>query len=341
MNLQERKEILVRLGNYLLSTEEDLQDTMRRAASENAWFTPEFITLSLTNIAKQYLSEESLQTLVQTYNVPNDNPAPKKVGIVMAGNIPAVGFHDLLCTFLTGHYAYIKLSSKDTVLIKFFVKKMVEWNLAAEAYFVFAEMLKGCDAYIATGSNNSSQYFSYYFSKYPHIIRRNRTSVAILTGEETNEELENLADDVYQFFGLGCRNVTQVYVPEGYNFEPLLKAFGKYNYLADHPKFKNNYDYNLAIHLLNKRYFMSNESLLLVEDASPFSPIGQLHYQFYNDLFAVKSSLARNDNIQCVVSREAVDFGKAQCPGICDFADGVDTMQFLVNLNDKQEVRRS
>lgn len=341
MNLQERKEILVRLGKYLLSAEEDLQAAMQRAASENAWFTPEFITLSLNNIAKQFLPEVSLQTLIQTYSIPNENTAPKKVGIVMAGNIPAVGFHDLLCTFLAGHQAYIKLSSKDTVLIKFFVKKLVEWNPAAEAYFVFAEMLKGCDAYIATGSNNSSQYFTHYFSKYPHIIRRNRTSVAILTGEETEQELENLADDVYQFFGLGCRNVTQVYVPEGYNFEPLLKAFGKYNYLADHPKFKNNYDYNLAINLLNKRYFMSNESLLLVEDASPFSPIGQLHYQFYKDLNDVKQSLAGNESIQCVVSRENVDFGGAQCPGICDFADGVDTMQFLVNLSLGQEVRKS
>lgn len=341
MNLQERKEILVRLGKYLLSTDEDLQATMRRAASENAWFTPEFITLSLNNIAKQFLPEESLQTLIQTYSVPHENPAPKKVGIVMAGNIPAVGFHDLLCTFLAGHYAYIKLSSKDTVLIKFFVKKLVEWNPSAEDYFVFAEMLKGCDAYIATGSNNSSQYFTHYFSKYPHIIRRNRTSVAILTGDETPEELAKLADDVYQFFGLGCRNVTQLYVPEGYNFEPLLKAFGKYNYLADHQKFKNNYDYNLAIHLLNKRYFMSNESLLLVEDASPFSPIGQLHYQFYKDLDKVNESLAGNEAIQCVVSKEKIDFGGAQCPGICDFADGVDTMQFLVNLSLGQEVRKS
>jgi hypothetical protein len=341
MNLQERKEILVRLGTYLLSTEEDLQAAMRQSAAENAWFTPEFITRSLTNIATQYLSEESLQTLISTYAIPAENHRPKKVGIVMAGNIPAVGFHDLLCTFLAGHQAYIKLSSKDTVLIKFFVKKLVEWNPAAEAYFVFADMLKGCDAYIATGSNNSSQYFTYYFNKYPHIIRRNRTSVAILTGEETADELESLADDVFQFFGLGCRNVTQVYVPEGYNFEPLLHAFKKYNYLADHPKFKNNYDYNLAIHLLNKRYFMSNESLLLVEDASPFSPIGQLHYQFYKDLNAVKQSLAGNDSIQCVVSREDVSFGAAQCPGVCDFADGVDTMQFLVNLSLEQEVRKS
>lgn len=341
MNLQERKEILVRLGTYLLSTDEDLQTATRRAAAENAWFTPEFITLSLTNIATQYLSEESLQTLLRTYAIPAENNLPEKVGIVMAGNVPAVGFHDLLCTFLAGHHAYIKLSSKDTVLIRFMVKKLVEWNPSAEEYFVFAELLRGCNAYIATGSNNSSQYFAYYFNKYPHIIRRNRTSVAILTGDETAAELEKLADDVYQFFGLGCRNVTQVYVPEGYNFEPLLNAFKKYNYLADHQKYKNNYDYNLAIHLLNNRYYMSNESLLLVEDASPFSPISQLHYQFYKNVDEVKQKLAGNDSIQCVVSKEDVRFGAAQRPGICDFADGVDTMQFLVNLSDGHEVRKS
>ncbi|HEV7331363.1 MAG TPA: acyl-CoA reductase [Flavisolibacter sp.] len=341
MNLQERKEILVRLGNYLLSPEEDIQDTVQKASAENAWFTPEFITLSLNNIATQFLSEKSLQTLIDTYAIPVDNLHPKKVGIVMAGNIPMVGFHDMLCTFMAGHHAYIKLSSKDTVLIKFLVKKLVEWVPSADSYFVFAEMLKGCDAYIATGSNNSSQYFAYYFSKYPHIIRRNRTSVGILTGEETEQELEKLADDVYQFFGLGCRNVTQLYVPEGYNFQPLLKAFGKYNYLADHQKYKNNYDYNLAILLLNNRYYMSNESLLLVEDASPFSPISQLNYQFCTDREEVKKTLMGNESIQCIVSRDNIRFGRAQCPGICDFADGVDTMQFLVNLNREQEVRRS
>ncbi|NTS40489.1 acyl-CoA reductase [Flavisolibacter sp. BT320] len=340
MNLQERKEILVRLGKSILSPEEDLEAAVRRASQENGWFTTEFIELSLTNIATQYLSEESLQTLIDHYGIPEENESPKKVGIVMAGNIPAVGFHDLLCTFLAGHYAHCKLSSKDSVLIKFMVKKMVEWAPAAEPYFVFAEMLKGCDAYIATGSNNSSQYFTHYFSKYPHIIRRNRTSVALLTGDEKTEELEKLADDVYQFFGLGCRNVTQVYVPQGYNFEPLLRAFDKYNHLADHQKYKNNYDYNLAILLLNNRYYMSNKSLLLVEEPSPFSPISQLNYQFYTDADEVKKTLAGNDNIQCIVSRETTRFGEAQCPGICDFADGVDTMQFLVNLNKEHEVRK-
>ena len=144
-------------------------------------------------------------------------------------------------------------------------------------------MLKGCDAYIATGSNNSSRYFDYYFGKYPHIIRRNRTSAAILTGDETDEELEKLADDVYQYFGLGCRNVTKIYVPEGYDFIPILEAFKKYNYLADHHKYKNNYDYNLALHLLNKKYYMTNGSVLLIEDPALFSPISQLNYEFYKD----------------------------------------------------------
>lgn len=259
----------------------------------------------------------------------------------MASNIPMVGFHDMLCTFITGHYTVIKLSSKDSVLIKFMVNKLVEWNSAAAAYFTFADLLKGCDAYIATGSNNSSTYFTYYFSKYPHIIRKNRTSVAILTGEETGEELEKLADDVYQFFGLGCRNVTKIYVPEGYNFEPLLQVFGKYDYLADHAKYRNNYDYNLAIHLLNNKMYMSNKSLLLVEDASPFSPISQLHYQYYRNYDELHSQLSCNEKIQCIVSRQAVTFGAAQQPDVCNFADGVDTIQFLQNLAGKHEVRSS
>lgn len=322
----------MRLGHFILSGDQEWETTKQRAAGENAWFIPEFVNLSAATIARQLLAEDKLQALLEKYNIPQNNHAPKKVGIVMAGNIPMVGFHDLLCCFLTGHFAWIKLSSKDTVLIKFLVQKMIAWQADAAPYFTFAEMLKGCDAYIATGSNNSSHYFSYYFSKYPHIIRKNRTSVAILSGEESKEELEKLADDVYQYFGLGCRNVTQIYVPEGYQFEPLLQAFGKYNYLADHHKFKNNYDYNLAIHLLNKRYFMSNESLLLVEDASPFSPIGQLHYQFYTEKETLRRALQQRNDIQCVVSREEINFGEAQCPGITDFADGVDTLRFLLDV---------
>jgi len=250
----------------------------------------------------------------------------------MAGNIPLVGFHDLLCTFITGHYAVIKPSSKDEVLITFLIKKMKEWKEDAAPYFTIADRLKDCDAYIATGSNNSSGYFEYYFSKYPHIIRRNRTSVAILTGEESDDELEALADDVYLYFGLGCRNVTKIYVPKDYNFERLLTIFKKYNYLSNHNKYKNNYDYNLAIHLLNNTYYMSNESLLLIEETSPFSRISQLHYEYYDDIESVKNSLANDNSIQCVVGGKEIFFGKAQQPGICNFADGVDTIGFLNSL---------
>jgi hypothetical protein len=332
MNLQERKDLLVRLGRLMKAGGEDWQTAKEKARAENAWFTDEFIDLAAANISEQFLADESLQRLIDAYSIPAENLSPKKVGLVMAGNIPMVGFHDLLCTFLTGHFAAIKLSSRDTVLIKFLVQKMVEWDAGASPYFSFGDMLKGCDAYIATGSNNSSGYFEYYFGKYAHIIRRARTSVAILTGQETTEELERLADDVYQYFGLGCRNVTKIFVPEGYDFARLLSVFNKYDYLADHPKYKNNYDYNLALHLLNRRNYMSNESLLLVEDPSPFSPISQLHYQFYKNADEARASLRGDETIQCVVSRQDTGFGKAQCPDICNFADGVNTMKFLLSL---------
>lgn len=341
MNLQERKEILLRLGTYISSGDEEWQLAKERATAENSWFIREFIELAAQNIATQFLTADSLQQLITRYQIPQENRSPKKVGIVMAGNIPMVGFHDLLCTFITGHRAVMKLSSKDTVLIKFIVKKLVEWHPTVADYLYFSEMLKACDAYIATGSNNSSTYFAYYFSKYPHIIRQNRTSVAILTGQESAEELEALADDVYQFFGLGCRNVTKIFVPDGYDFRPLLQIFGKYNYLADHPKYKNNYDYNLAMLLLNKRYFMSNESLLLVEDPSVISRIGQLHYEFYQNIEELRNGLSGNQTLQCVVGDSDVQFGRVQYPGVCDYADGVDTMEFLVNLGTEQEVRKS
>src|SRR5215203_2585702 len=336
MNLQERKNLLVQLGNFMASEEEAWQTAKRQAAATNGWFIPEFIDLSVKNIVDQFLGEEELQELIDKYRL-DDNPAPKKLGIVMAGNIPLVGFHDLLCTFITGHYAVVKPSSKDEVLIKALVKKMKELNENSDPYLAISERLTGCDAYIATGSNNSSHYFEYYFAKYPHIIRKNRTSVAVLTGDETDEELEALADDVYQYFGLGCRNVTKIYVPRNFSFERLLNIFKKYNYLADYSKYKNNYDYNLAVHLLNKKYFMSNESLLLVEETSPFSPIAQLHYEYYDDLDKLRGSLDKSESIQCLVGKTLLPFGEAQKPGICSFADGVDTIKFLQSLT---EVRK-
>jgi hypothetical protein len=250
----------------------------------------------------------------------------------MAGNIPLVGFHDFLCVFIAGHKALIKPSSKDETLIRHITETLMDWNEEIKDLVQFETMLKNCDAYIATGSNNSAGYFEYYFKKYPHIIRRNRTSVAILTGEETKEELEMLADDVFLYFGLGCRNVTKIYVPEKYDFIPLLDALKKYDRFADHHKYKNNYDYYLAIHLLNKKFYMSTASILLIEDPSVFSPISQLNYEYYTDVDELTASLKDNSSIQCIVGKNFVPFGQSQRPTISDYADGVDTLQFLARL---------
>lgn len=331
MQRNERIDLLVRLGQYMSSDDEAWQAAQRKAFAENNWFMPEFIQLAVRNIVQQFLQYEGLKKLVQDYNIPDETVHPKKVGLALAGNIPLVGFHDILCTFLSGHYAHIKPSSKDRALIEHVVTKMAAWNSEAAPYLQLRELLKGCDAYIATGGDNTGRYFEYYFRNYPSIIRKARTSVAILTGDETKTELEALADDVHQFFGLGCRNVTQLYVPEGYDFVPLLKAFEKYSWFSNHHKYKNNYDYNLAIHLLNNKIYMTNGSLLLVEAESPFSPISQLHFQYYGDLKKLEAHLQNLSAIQCVVGTR-LPFGAAQRPGLTDFADGVDTMAFLKRL---------
>lgn len=332
MNLSQRKDLLTRLGNYLAGESAEWSLVKQKAFMGNQWFIPEFIELSVNNIVRNFLQPQQLEQLTSHYQLPEENRNPKKIGIVMAGNIPLVGFHDLLCVFLSGHYALVKPSSKDEVLIRHLVEKLVEWNRQVEQYVVLMDMIRNCDAYIATGSNNSSRYFEYYFGKYPAIIRKNRTSVAILSGQESISELEKLADDVYWYFGLGCRNVTKLFVPENYDFVPLLTAFKKYSYLSDHNKYRNNYDYNLAIHILNKQYYMTNESILLIENESPFSPIGQLHYEYYNDESEVRNKLKKDPDIQAIVSRTDIGFGEAQCPGIWDYADGADTMAFLKNL---------
>ena len=324
---------MLQLGNYMQSDNDEWKQVQQKAFLENRWFIPEFINLSISNIAKNYLQNEQLDLLINRYQLPTENLAPKKIGIVMAGNIPMVGFHDLLCVFLTGHYAMVKLSSKDEVLMKHLITKLIEWDGQAEAYLTISSMIKHCDAYIATGSTNSSRYFEYYFGKYPSIIRKNRTSVAILTGEENKVELEKLADDVYQYFGLGCRNVTKIFVPRNYDFVPLLNAFRKYDHLADHHKYKNNYDYNLAIHILNNQYYMTNDSIILIENESSFSPISQLHYQYYTNEQEVRARLSDDENIQCIVSKKDIGFGGAQYPQVCDYADGIDTMKFLKELS--------
>lgn len=332
MNLQYRTGLLIRLGQYILSDSPEWSFAKERAGIENGWFIPGFVDTAVKNIALSFLQKEQLEKWVDAYQLPAENTAPRTIGIIMAGNIPLVGFHDFLCVFISGHKAVIKPSSKDQVLIKHLVEKMAEWDHQVSNLVEFSEMLKGCDAYIATGSNNSSRYFDYYFAKYPHIIRRNRTSVAVLTGNETKQELEKLADDVYLYFGLGCRNVTKLYVPEGYDFVPLLEAFKKYNYLTDQHKYKNNYDYNLALHLLNKKYYMTNGSILLIEDTAIFSPISQLNYEFYSGNDDLSAKLPAAQDLQCIAGKGFTPFGEGQCPSISDYADGVDTLKFLVAL---------
>ncbi len=332
MNLQYRIDLLTRLGEYILSDDPGWISAKEKAGYENGWFIPEFVNRATRNIAESFLQKDILKNWTTVLGSSGHARDSKKIGIVMAGNIPLVGFHDWLCVFITGHKALIKPSSRDQVLIKHLTEKMVAWEPALEEQFQFADLLRGCDGYIATGSNNSSRYFEFYFKKYPHIIRKNRTAVAILTGKETKDELEKLADDVYSYFGLGCRNVTKIYVPKNFDFIPLLAAFKKYDFLAEHHKYKNNYDYNLAIHLLNKVVYMSNGSILLVENSSVFSPISQLNYEFYDDERELIGPLEKSGDIQCIVGKHHLPFGRAQFPSIDEYADGVNTLAFLSEM---------
>ena len=331
MNLQKRIELLYRLQKYLLADEEEWQNIKSKAAQHNGWFIPEFINLAVDSVCTAFLQKEKLEQWALHYHL-DDNVGGKNMGIVMAGNIPLVGFHDFLCVFISGHKQIIKLSSKDDILLKHLVAKMIEWEPGVNEYVQFAEMLKGCDGYIATGSNNSARYFEQYFSRYPNIIRRNRTSAAVLTGHETTEELNKLADDVHQYFGLGCRNVTKLYVPAGYEFVPLLRAFDKYKYFEDHHKYKNNYDYQLSIALLNNVFYMTNGSALLLENDALFSPISVLNYSFYESEKTVLDLLHNKEDLQCICGHHGIGFGLAQTPALMDYADGVDTMQFLLTL---------
>lgn len=331
MNLEERITLLVKLGKYLMEDNNELKIVKHKAFEKNKWFVEEFINLSFNNISKNYLDRDKLKDWVNHYHI-DDNISPQKIGVVMAGNIPLVGFHDFLCVFISGHSQLIKLSEKDDVLLQHIVKKLCEWNPEVSNRVKIAELLKDCDAYIATGSNNSVRYFYYYFGKYPSLIRNNKTSVAVLSGHETSKELDLLANDVHTYFGLGCRNVTKLYVPEKYDFEPLLNSLRRYNYFIDIAKYKNNYDYNLALLIMNNKYYMTNSSIILVEEENIFSPVSELHFSFYVNKESVLAELSADRNIQCIVGYEYIPFGKTQEPGLFEYADGVDTIQFLLGL---------
>lgn len=331
MKLAKRIEALQKLKDWLSEESEELESAMKEAYENNKWFTKEFLKHRIKSIVDQYLDEEKLDLWIRHYHL-DENIESKKVGIIMAGNIPLVGFHDFLCVFITGHHAYLKLSDKDKVMFKKLVDKLICFDQDIANLVTISEMLKECDAYIATGSNNTSRYFEYYFGKYPSVIRKNKTSVAVLTGGESEEELKSLADDVFLYFGLGCRNVTQLFVPKDYDFVPLLNAFKKYDSLKDHVKFKNNYDYHLAILIMNDRKYMCNDCLVLVEGDHLFSPVSELYYTYYNSIDELENKLMKEESIQCVVGKGHIEFGRAQETGLFDYADGVDTMQFLLSI---------
>ena len=329
VEVQERIDLLGKLGEYILSDTEEWMHAKELAAARNPWFNAESIDMATKGIALQFLQKPLLTEWINKYPQPQNI---KKVGLIMAGNIPLVGFHDFLCGFVSRHILYIKLSSKDDLLLKHLAGKITEWQPSLTDEIIFADNIKGCDAYIATGSNNTARYFEQYFGKYPNIIRKNRTSVAILRGNETAEEISLLGKDIFSYYGLGCRNVTKVYLPEGYDIQILLNGLSDYKEIIHQNKYKNNYDYFLAIYLLNRVPYLTNDFLLMIENPVPFSAVSVLHYEFYTDEALLKQSLQSDDNIQCIVDNVHVAYGQSQFPRLEDYADSVDTMMFMSSL---------
>ena len=332
MHLQDRIQLFVELGKYMESDNDEWVAAKQKSHKENNWFEPEFIDLAVNNIVREFLDYQKLKSWTNHYELPEENKKSLNIGLVMAGNIPLVGFHDFLSIFIAGHKQTIKPSAKDHVLIEHLGNKLFDLSEEARTLIRFAEMLKGCEAYIATGSNNSARYFDYYFGKFPNIIRRNRTSIAILNGKESLSDLNKLADDVCMYFGRGCRNVTKIFVPPAYDFRDLLGAFKKYDWIATHHKYKNNYDYQLALLILNKKFYMTNSSIILTENNSPFSPISVLHYEYYSDLGDIAAFRPNNQEIQTIVGAGFAPFGRTQRPSLSDYADDIDTLQFLHDL---------
>jgi hypothetical protein len=340
MNKEERYNALVRLGAWLRGGEDEyLQASIKRSAIHNGWFTEANQQQAIEAIATQMLQPEKLAQWLEAYDLPESTVA-KEVGLVMAGNLPLVGFHDLLTVFMSGHRAQIKMSDKDPYLLPAVLRALKLIDERTEDYFNLVGRLADFEAVIATGSNNSARYFKEYFAKYPHIIRRNRNAVAVLSGEESAEELLALGHDIFDYFGLGCRNVSKLYVPEGYDFTPLLEALHEYRHrLINHTKYKNNFDYNYALYVLNRVPHEANGCVLMTENASLQSPIATLHYEYYSNIEAVTTTLLlKEDEIQLVVSQlpltglSSYSLGAAQQPGLSDYADGVDTMAFLLSL---------
>jgi len=311
---------------------DELNRIIETHVHHNGWFTENNVRRALFAWSGE-LQHNRLEEWLNAYTW-NEESRSQKVGIICAGNLPMVGLHDVLCVLLSGHIAFIKLSSDDNLLLPALLKVLFRLDESVEAQVVFAEgLMKDLQAVIATGSNNTSRYFEQYFGHLPHIIRKSRTSVAILSGEETDEELKALGRDIFAYFGLGCRNVSKIYLPEGFDIDRLYKALYEYNAVINHHKYANNYDYNKAVWLLNMEPLLDNGFLLLKEEQALVSPTGSLYYEYYSDESILREGLVlRAHEIQCMVSRRDIPFGGSQSPALWDYADGVDTLAFLLAL---------
>lgn len=348
MTIAERIELITQLPLCWSDDCNEWENTKRAAQVANAWFTQEYIDKAVGNITQQFLSLDLLNNWVTHYPQLYEKQAinkEKTIGIVMAGNLPLVGFHDFLCCFVGGYSLNIKLSSKDTVLWNYIINYLSSLDNRFSDIVRVSPMLKDCYGYIATGSNNSARYFEQYFQKYPHIIRKNRTSIAVLTGKETVEELTSLSNSMHDYFGMGCRNVSKIFVPNNYDFEYFIQHTKGHLWQRDHNKYKNNYDFQLAMFILNKVPYMSNEAMLFVENKELFAPISVVNYSYYDDLNSIKDTLNEIESLQCIEAAPfissnlqemtkvpVINLGESQQPSLMQYADHVDTMAFLESL---------
>lgn len=335
LTTKQRLEAFAELGQFLNKPHDQLADLILSAKQFNAWFTPESTAQAVKAISEM-LNRKDLEVWVDD-NL-EEAYTQRRVGLILAGNIPLVGFHDILCVLAAGHKALIKLSSQDEKLIPYIILKLIEIEPGFKDDVEYIERLKDFDAVIATGSNNTSRYFEYYFSKVPHIIRKNRNSVAILNGTEESVDLVKLGHDIFDYFGLGCRNISKIYVPRGYDFKKLFEEIERFKPVIDHHKYNNNYDYNKSILLVNRNKHLDNGFLLVKEDEGLASPLAVLYYQEYDDIRMLEQELIeKNEQIQCIVSGahlglKTLGFGESQQPRLWDYADGVDTMAFLRSI---------
>jgi len=342
MNLQNRIESFSELGKVLRDALEGnnsgysgrLSELIQRQHEKNEWFTPENTRMAVASIANE-LTYDNLIKWCSAYPALADERKPINVGVVMAGNIPLVGFHDFLTVLISGNNIIARTSSKDPDLAGFIAEILTGINKDFKKRIsITGKELSGFDLVIATGSDNSSRYFSYYFGKYPHIIRKNRNSIAILDGTESDNEIEELGVDIFSYFGLGCRNVSKVYLPEGY--DPLMPAskWSNFSGIINHRKYANNLDFNKAVFIVNREKFADAGFMLMKENKGLSSPVSVLYYEYYSSPDDLKHQTAiLNEKIQCTVSRHDIPFGKAQWPHLWDYADGIDTIDFILKKN--------